>query len=315
MRLPINTPPFTTGLVPGPATVRVTNGAVYSTAPFNITVSATPSAPILHSVHSGSCSGGFNATATTMTLANAAIMVDVTGVDSNGGNTTFVWTPLTVGIPSSSAGGATCGGPSGRVYTEGTVPAYPAGTVVRLEIRTTSAVGGPSVVSNAILMTVEGSPEGGGSMYGASGSFVGGIVVPEGHAITALRGTISGGAIEGINYYGSPLAYPMSGGEAFVFGMGGSTGAAYDLTCPASMVMTGVSGSLTGVQPSPGNLTEMTVHCKTPTALSGPVGQSVGPVGTPSPFTFNHSCPSGKKLIIVQGQVSSIIHGIGLICR
>jgi hypothetical protein len=303
-----------TELVPGvPTTVRVTNGAVHSTPPFNVSVSTVPGAPTLHSVHAGSCTGGFNGTPITTTTAGADIVIDSSGVDSFGGATSFVWTPLTPAGAQVTTGAATCGGPSGRVYTTTVVPSYPAGTPVRLEVRTTTA-GGTSATSNGIILTIEGSDE--GQLWtNASGTFSGGVVVPAGYAMTALRGTLVIGAIEGVNTFARPLAYPMDGsGEVNNFTFGGNTGSAYDLSCPASMVMTGITGTSTGMIGTPGQLTQLSVECKSPSALSGPV-TVVGPVGTPSAFPLSVSCSAGKKVIVVQGQVSSIMHGIGVICR
>jgi len=104
-----------TGLAPGPATVRLTNG-VTSVGPFSITISPTPGAPILRAVQ-GSCSGA----PITGVTAGQQIFVLADGVDTS--QTTFVWTIEGGGASAQAATDFTSGGTGGAVCTATTVPA------------------------------------------------------------------------------------------------------------------------------------------------------------------------------------------------
>jgi hypothetical protein len=134
-----------------PTTVRATDGEARSTPAFPIEVSVLPGAPTLREVHRGSCSD-FDSTPSTTIIAGQPILVEATGVDTNGAMTAFVWTPLS-GDGATTSGSTTCNGPSGRVYTVTVVPEFLSPGSVSLEIRTTTA-GGTSAVSNAIQLTI-----------------------------------------------------------------------------------------------------------------------------------------------------------------
>jgi hypothetical protein len=131
------------GLVPGPATVRSTDG-VTTTAPFPITISATPGAPVLANLRSA-C-GGPDITSVT---PSQQVFVLADGVDTS--NTTFVWTPA-AGAPIVTTTDYTTGGP-GYVCTATTAPAGLTTGAWTLQIRVQVGFN-TSPLSNGIAVTV-----------------------------------------------------------------------------------------------------------------------------------------------------------------
>ena len=118
-----------------------------STAPFAITISATPAAPILTAVRQTSCGA-----AVTNVAPSMAFSVEAGGVDTT--NTIFRWTPLSAVGPVQSHGGMfAVGSPAGAVCVEAMAPAGLTPGTWQLQIQTfVSAVS--SAFSNGIVVTV-----------------------------------------------------------------------------------------------------------------------------------------------------------------
>ena len=147
-------------LAAGPATVRVRNaGDTVSTPPFPLTFSTTPGTPVLTAMRT-QC--GVAGTPITAIAPGESFSVEGDGIDTSG--TEIVWTGLTgPGTGAVFAQGflTSTGSPSGRVcsYPSGGMPPSgpaPAGLLPgtwSVQLRTT-AVGVPSALSNAIVVTV-----------------------------------------------------------------------------------------------------------------------------------------------------------------
>jgi hypothetical protein len=146
VRLPIS------GLAAGVATVRIKNPAgTISTAPFPITISATPAAPVLLLVEAGGCGGGGPLTPATAVTAGQFISVEADGLDTYG--TVVVFTPATgpaVAVSYLCASLGSLGGVAASVQ----VPAGMALGPMQIQVRTmVNSVSSP--LSNAITVTLQ----------------------------------------------------------------------------------------------------------------------------------------------------------------
>ncbi len=139
-------------LVPGPATVRVRSGAV-STAPYPVTISATPTAPNLVKAMAFNCSGGSQNPLTSVTsgqgIGTGAQWIDTAGVE-------FLFSHSTDGVTFDqsvrSGSGISCNDSDGDLVAGGTLPAVGPGWVT-IQIRTTvNSI--PSAWSNAVVVPV-----------------------------------------------------------------------------------------------------------------------------------------------------------------
>lgn len=303
---------FTAAILPGPATIRVKHpsGSPASNE-FNITISATPSAPIATGVYGGSC-GGFGGPASiTATTQGGGVVVGAKGIDTTG--VKFKWTPLNGGGSQSVVAGSACGGPNDDVHVQSTVPlAYGPGTVLQLAI-TTTVNGVESVVSNSFTLTVEDAATLGGSVSSGADPAFPAMNTQVGFATTRLTGNYNGGGISLIAAHASPLEYPMGTTGEYQYGAAGFAGTdtAFVMTCGPGGVITGLKGQ----HSSANAINNLGIDCKAPNALGGPVTSSDGHVGPNGVTSFTLSCPAGTKMVGFQGQAGGHISGLGIVCR
>jgi hypothetical protein len=110
----------------GPATIRLRNAeGTTTTNAFNITVSATPSAPVIQHVFQGTPAGGFTTTPVTSLTPGAWLTVESDGVSMSANTATYVFTPQSGAGNAKTATGTygNVGGVSGGIRHTVQIPA------------------------------------------------------------------------------------------------------------------------------------------------------------------------------------------------
>jgi hypothetical protein len=134
-------------LTNGAATVRLKNpGSTVFTNSVPVTIAGTPGAPVLLNIYSSWVGG----TATTTLNPGQQFLIEADGTGS--AYTTFHWTQgaTTISVGATS----TSGGPTGRVGTQGTVPAAVTTGTWTLTVTTATPSGVESARSNGISVTI-----------------------------------------------------------------------------------------------------------------------------------------------------------------
>ncbi len=137
-------------LAPGAATIRLKNvGGTTTTNAFPITVSATPSAPIIHNVFNATGDTGFTTTPVTSLTPGAWLTIEADGVSTSAYLATYVFTPASgAGNAKTSSGyAANVGGSSGGIRHTVQIPAdLDVSSWVDVQVY----LFGPSPLSNAV---------------------------------------------------------------------------------------------------------------------------------------------------------------------
>ena len=152
-----------------------------------------------------------------------------------------------------------------------------------------------------------------GPAGGPGGEPFGPFLCADGAVGTALRGR-AGDDLDRTELWCSTLDGTTLGDPVFAGGVGGDTGAAYDMTCNPGFVMTGVHGRA-GIVTWGGNVVDtLGVTC---TDLASTEAYNTPATGVPSGETalFSLNCPAGTRLVGIQGRQGALLDQITIACR